>query len=108
MNIKEQFLTRTDETGRFIVISSKTGIAYHVEVMDEGEKQKWGDLNPATKQITGSYGEKYRGSIKKSESLITPENGFKNITTLPQGTSPYGYISEIDEIRYAEGFRAKN
>jgi hypothetical protein len=39
----------------------------------------WGDINPATKKVEGTYGSKYRGGIKEDESMITKENGFENI-----------------------------
>ena len=32
----QQFLTRTDETGRFLVKSKATGIVYFVEPIDNG------------------------------------------------------------------------
>lgn len=96
MNPKE-FLINSDETGRFIVKSLVTGRTYYVEPLDSGERTDWGDLDPATKKLTGDYGNKYKGSVKESESLITPENGFTNITTLPAGYSPLEYIDEIDK-----------
>lgn len=104
----KNFLENTEESGRFIVYSPKTGITYYIEPLDEGSKVRWGDLDPGTKTLTGDYGSKYKGSIKASESLITEENGFKNIQVLEAGVSPYAEIERIDEIRYAEGYRPKN
>jgi hypothetical protein len=54
-------------------------------------KTMWGDLDPATKQISGNYGKKYRGGIDPEESLISEENGFLNVVTLDIGTSPLLY-----------------
>ena len=93
--LRQKFLFNTDETGRFIVYSKRTGVQYFVEPIGNGHTC-WGDLDPATKQLTGSYGQKYRGSIKPEESLITKENGFKEIRTLDKGTSPLLYIDWKD------------
>ena len=90
--------------------SNKTGITYYVEPIDERTDNKlnhFGDINPVTKQLEGDYGSKFRGSIKESESLITPDNGFVNIQTIPPGVSPHGEIERVDDIRYAEGVRPK-
>ena len=48
-----------DETGRFIVKSIKTGKSYFVEAIDGEERTSWGDVDPVTKKMTGSYGDKY-------------------------------------------------
>lgn len=75
---RKKFLTNTDETGRFVVKSFKTGKTYYVEAIDGSEKTAWGDYDPATKTFqTAGYGSKYKGSIKPEESLITEENGFR-------------------------------
>lgn len=58
----------------------------------------WGDLDPATKKVTGSYGQKYRGNIDEKDSIITEKNGFKNITTLGIGQSPEDYINMLLKI----------
>ena len=94
---KKKFLTDTDETGRFIVKSLKTGKTYFVEPVNQGTRTNWGDLDPVTRKMTGSYGEKYKGSIKPEESLITEENGFDRIHTLDVGESPLDYIDRIDD-----------
>lgn len=95
MNPKE-FLINSEDTGRFIVKSLVTGRTYYIEPIDSGNNITWGDLNPATKKIEGDYGSKHKGSIKPSESLITPENGFENIVTLEPGYSPFDYIEQMD------------
>ena len=92
------FLINSEDTGRFVVKSLKTGRTYFVEPIDGGEKIDWGDINPATKKIEGDYGNKYIGAVKESESLITPENGFSDIITLPPGYSPLEYIEKLDSI----------
>lgn len=96
-DFKKKFLFNRDETGRFIVKSTKTGKSYFVEVIDGDERTNWGDVDPATKKMTGSYGDKYKGSIRKEESMITKENGFDKIHILGVGESPLDYINRIDD-----------
>ena len=91
----KRFFAESDHTGRFVVVSMRTGHKYYVEPLD-GKKVKWGDLNPATGKVEGSYGSKYKGSINEKDSLITEENGFKNIKYLKPGQSPDKYIDELD------------
>ena len=99
----KNFLTNTDETGRFIVKSQRTGKTYYVEAIDDKERTVWGDYNPTTKKFeTGNYGTKYKGSIKPEESLITEENGFEKIHTLGVGESPLDYINRIDDEYYEQ------
>lgn len=98
MLLLDKFLTSTDQTGRFIVVSKRTGRKYFVEpiAQKESESTQWGDVNPATKKVEGDYGDKYRGSIDKGESLITEENGFKEIHETGVGVSPLSYIEKLD------------
>jgi len=93
---KKKFLTERDHTGRFIVKSLKTGKTYYIEPIDSNTRSDWGDLDPVTKKMTGSYGTKYKGSIKPEESMITKENGFDKIYTLEPGESPLSYIERIE------------
>ncbi|NUY82666.1 hypothetical protein HUK80_17305 [Flavobacterium sp. MAH-1] len=92
--ILRRFLTNTDETGRFLMKSRKTGIVYFVEPIYNGKTPVWGDLNPATKQLEGNYGSKYTGAVTKKESIITEENGFENIGFFKG--SPFGEIDRRD------------
>ena len=87
----------TDETGRFVVKSLKTGKTYFVEPIDGDEKTSWGDFDPATKKFQGTYGIKYKGSVRPEESMITEENGFDKIHNLGPGESPLEYINRIDD-----------
>ena len=83
-------------SGRFYV--KRGGRTFVVEPIDNSEgkgKPKWGNLNPATGKIEGDYGDKNRGSIHEDDSIITEENGFKNIVTLGKGESPLGYIDSL-------------
>jgi len=93
--LRKRFFEKTEHTGRHIIVSFRTGKQYFIEPMGDPHS-KWGDVNPATGKMEGSYGSKYRGSIDEKDSLITEENGFKNIVVHPPGVSPYRYIDEID------------
>lgn len=96
--IMKKFLTNTDDTGRFIVLSKRTGRKYFVEPIETAHTPKWGSIDPATGELMHKKGDgKYRGGISEKESLITPENGFKNIITLDRGVSPLAYIDMIDD-----------
>jgi hypothetical protein len=90
----KNFLVNSEETGRHIVYSFRTGRKYYVEPIGNG-RSDWGDIDPVTKKMTGSYGNKYTGSVTEKESLITEENGFKNIEFV-QGGSPYHVIEQMD------------
>ena len=93
----KRFLTNTDKTGRFIVSSKITGITYFIEPIDNGKPDKlWGDLDPATKKLTGNYGNKAIGAVKEKDSLITTKNGFVNILTFKG--SPLGEIDRRDKM----------
>lgn len=99
--ILKNFLVDSEETGRFIVKSLKTGRKYYVEAIDGSEKSVWGDFDPATKRFqTSNYGKKHKGSASDEESLITEENGFTKIHELGVGESPIAYINKIDEEYY--------
>lgn len=95
-DIKKRFLTNTDETGRFVVKSLKTGICYYVECIGSKHSDVWGDYDPASKTFTGNYGNKYSGCVSPDESLITESNGFKNIVEV-EG-SPLSVINERDKM----------
>ncbi len=63
-NAIKNFLVNSDDTGRFIVTSLKTGKKYYVEPIDNGNRAEWGDLNPSTKKMEGDYGSKHKGAVK--------------------------------------------
>ena len=85
------------KTGRFY-IKTDSGRIFCVEPIDDTpDRTIWGDLDPVSKKLTGNYGSKHRGSIKTEESIITEENGFKNIITLPPGENPIDYIEKMLE-----------
>ena len=86
------FLVNREETGREIITFPETGKKYYVEYIGKSHTN-WGDLNPATGKIEGSYGNKSRGSIDAKDSMITKENGFDDIS---EGKgSPYFKIEQM-------------
>jgi hypothetical protein len=95
------FLVNRDETGREIVTFPETGKKYYIEYIGKNHTN-WGDLNPATGKIEGSYGNKTRGSIDVKDSMITKENGFDDIR---EGKgSPYFTIQRMhDEYKESIG-----
>ena len=101
-DFKKRFLTNTDDTGRFIVKSLKTGRTYFVEAIDANNRSIWGDFDPTTKKFQGSYGSKYKGCVKADESMIVKENGFDKIHELGVGESPMGYIERLDDEYYKQ------
>jgi len=95
-DVIKNFLVNRDETGRETVTYIETGKKYYVEYIEpRNHRVNWGDVNPATKKIEGSYGDKYKGAINADESIITKENGFKDIRE-GQG-SPYHTINLMHE-----------
>lgn len=96
-NFKTKFLTNTDDTGRFIVYSQRTGKTYYVEPIVTKHTPEWGSVDPATGNLMHKKGDgKYRGGISPNESMITPENGFTKIHMLDIGTSPHNAIDVLD------------
>ncbi len=98
--LREKFLTNTDDTGRFIVTSQRTGKSYFVEAIDNRQATdwtKWGSVDPATGKMTNKHGfRKYAGAVDEDDTLIKPENGFEKIHNLEAGHSPLAYIDMLD------------
>lgn len=74
-------------TGRYFYRDLKTGRTFCIEpVSDRGQKlddQQW--TNGGIDQVHG-------GAIREEDSIITPENGFRDIVFLPAGMSPDAYV----------------
>jgi hypothetical protein len=104
---RKRFLKDSDRTGRFIVKSLVTGKRYFVEPIGNSHPAEWGDLDPATKKMTGDYGDKYEGCVSEEESIITEENGFEKITEIPAGVSPFDEIERRDK-EYEEEMKIIN
>jgi len=83
------------DTGRYYIKNLKNGKTYCVEPIDDTPaRTEWGDIDPVTKKLTGNYGMKHRGSIRSEDSIITEENGFKNIIMLEPGQNPMDFIEK--------------
>ena len=84
----------SSKDGRYFITDIKTKRKFLVEPIGEPHKN-WGDINPSTKEIEGNYGRKYRGSINEKDSIITKQNGFKNIINGKIGESPEDLVNRI-------------
>lgn len=82
------------ESGRYKVVM-KSGRKFMVEEWGDNHTQ-WGDVDPATKTLN-KISVKDVEEVNESNTLITKENGFKNICFLAPGTSPLGYIDLVDD-----------
>lgn len=97
-DLNKRFLTNTDETGRFLVTSQRTGKTYYVEPFGN-TRTKWGSVDPATGNLMNKKGhDKYRGSVDSTDCLVTEANGFKNIRETGIGVSPLQMIDQIDAL----------
>lgn len=96
-DVIKNFLVDSDETGKHIVTSHRTGKKYYVEPIGSSRMADWGSYNPSTGNIENKKGAgKFTGSVLPNESVITEENGFKNIHMVDNG-SPYSIIEEMDK-----------
>lgn len=79
------------KTGRQF-IKTKDGRRFVVEPIMPNSTYSgkgWGDIDPASGKVTGGYGNKYKGAITEDESIITEENGFKNIEVFKGSIDSY-------------------
>jgi len=81
------------ETGRYMVIM-QSGRKFMVEEWGNNYVQ-WGDIDPATKKLN-KVKVKDMEIINETNTMITKENGFKNICFLSPGTSALGFIDALD------------
>lgn len=94
---KKKFYEDRDETGRFTVISFRTGRRYFVEPIGDGRMADWGSYNPSTGNVENKKGAgKFTGSIEEKDSMITKENGFEDIRYSGVGSSPFYEIEKMD------------
>lgn len=94
--VKKNFLVNSEETGRQVVFSQRTGKRYFVETIGDGRMADWGSYNPSTGNVENKKGMgKHSGSVTEEESLITKENGFNDIHYVHNG-GPYSIIDKLD------------
>jgi hypothetical protein len=97
VGFRKIFFENSDDTGRFIVVSYRTGKEYFVEPIGPDRSADWGSYNPSTGKIENKKGfDKHRGAIDESDSLITKENGFTEIMYSGIGSSPFSVIEQLD------------
>ena len=93
----KDFLINSEDTGRFLITSKASGKTYFIEPQGDAHIE-WGSVDVTTGNMNTKKGwKKNKGSTEREDSLITTENGFKNITTLGKGESPLAYIERIDK-----------
>ena len=77
-------------TGRYFIRDPRSGRVFCVEPINRRDQkldeQRW--TNGGIDQVRG-------GAVPEEDSVITPENGFRNIVHLPPGTSPDGYVEML-------------
>lgn len=82
-------------TGRYYV-TSKSGRKFTVEPIAERNQKIDGQVfTNGGVSGEGTKNKQSGGAIREEDSIITPENGYKNIVTLPPGVSPNGFIEAI-------------
>ena len=88
---------KTSDTGRYFVISERTGKKYLIEPIGNGRTADWGSVDPATGDLMVKKGwGKHTGSVEESESVITKENGFEKIHYTGVGGSPSSLVEQLD------------
>jgi len=84
-------------SGRYQIVT-KSGRKFTVEPIAERD-QKIDDVQFRNGGISGDEVKTHKktgGSVHPEDSIITPENGYKRIFTLPAGHSPNGFIEALD------------
>lgn len=106
--IIKDFLSGTDDTGRFVLTSTKTGIKYFIEPISKLSTANWGSIDPITGKMVNKKGfDKHKGAITHDQTMITEENGFKNITLLEPGVSPISEIQRRDAKHFEDRMNGK-
>jgi hypothetical protein len=81
-------------TGRYFIMAGGRKfcvepVLQRNEKLDDGVFRNGGISGDGIKSVTRG------GSVPEDESVITRENGYQYITTLPPGHSPNGYIEYL-------------
>lgn len=84
------------DTGRYYVkVGERTFCVEPIDNTLGKGRQKWGDIDPATKTVSGTYGDKNLGAIHEEDSIITKENGYDEIHFIGPGESPDSFINNL-------------
>ena len=101
---RSEFMVNRDETGKLIVdMYDGTNQSYLVEFIGNGYSD-WGDIDPATKKVTGSYGAKYTGSVKPNESVLVPENGYNDSPEIKGGSYMHSVMIKHEAWKKENGY----
>ena len=99
--VRKNFLVDRDDTGNLIVhMNDGTGKSYMVEFIEPkgGVRTDWGSYNPSTGNVENKKGAgKFRGAIKESESVLTPENGFPDAKIIEGASFMYSVEQKHEE-----------
>lgn len=80
---------------RFFVVM-KSGRKFCVEPIGD-VRTDWGNITFGERKGLETVASKETNTINESNSIITKENGYKNICYLSPGTSPFGYLDILDK-----------
>lgn len=84
------------DTGRYYVkVGERTFCVEPIDNTAGKGRKHWGDIDPATKTVTGNYGNKSIGAIHEDDSIITKENGYDEIYNIGIGESPDSFIQRL-------------
>ena len=86
--ILKNFLVDSEDTGRHIVKSIRTGRKYYVEPVFKYTMKPW-ECSLMPEYLAP-------GSVRMEESIVTKENGFDEVHFVDSG-SPYEQINKLDE-----------
>jgi len=86
----------SENTGRYWV-KTKSGRKFLVEPIADRDQKINGDIfkNGGISGDGVKTTKDKGGSVRAEDSIVTHENGFKNIVTLPPGVSPNGFIDAL-------------
>lgn len=73
----------------------KSGRKFCVEAIGDVYTD-WGNVTFGEKKGLEKVSSKGTNTLQAEDSIISKENGYKNIAWLAPGTSPFGYIDALD------------
>jgi hypothetical protein len=106
--VRKNFLVDRDDTGKLVVyINDGTKQSYMVEFIEpkSGVRTNWGSYNPGTGNVENKKGAgKFRGGIKAENSVLTPENGFKDSKVINGGSYMWSVTKKHEQWKKDNGF----